>query len=61
MHTYLTYRDLKASAKSAVEADKQVAVAADKAARAVDGETIGLFRKYGLPLPERLAGKAWLP
>lgn len=36
------------------EWQSKVAAAAAKTDRAVDAETIGLYRKYGLPLPPRL-------
>lgn len=43
---------------SRIEQYRQEA-AADAASREVDRETVGLFRKYNLPLPDRLAKSTW--
>lgn len=44
---------------STARQDDYLIRAADRAARHVDFETIGLFRKYGIPLPLRLTKLAW--
>lgn len=44
---------------SARRYDKRLDDAAGAVQWQVDAETVGLFRKYGLPLPDRLRKTTW--
>lgn len=44
---------------SARRYDKRLEAAAESVMWLVDAETVGLFRKYGLPVPARLAKTTW--